>query len=1088
MLWGAAGFGLLLWAQLTGTYFINGTTDFVLRSYESIQLALDHLSAQGAQGTVIFRVVSPYNPALEPYTIRVKPYTCLNCEVILLIDTPITIAKAPPAEWWAGQFVLRIQGGVQRFTLNGRGNLTLKCLTDTTAFTGVIGILPSTAGGISHIRIDSCIIEGLGRSKTWTAIYIGDSASNVFRPVPAPVSQVTISACTLRSARYGAAFVSGGWGGINQVTLNRCIIGYPSASLSDAESSWRDAAVFAQLTTNLLIDSCLVEGCWYTGPRSLVGLHLDRCSNVILRKNIIRNIHSLSDEGFGAAGILCIRNPNFGPSPHLIENNFIGDILASTDESLPGSSSYLAAGVVIESQAVDNAATFTLRHNTIHLYGMAESRAIWARDGFAAGVVLGRFIRGGVELSNNLIQNTLHLRSSIKPDRKETCALAFWEPADQIQWNSLIFRNNFYFVQGAVAERTYIARIGAGATKRTIGSLAEWRSFSGSDLESRWGVTGGAPFISMGDPHISPTTPWIGINAGYTSGMPSQDIDGESRPQGGTNDPGAAPDIGADEVAGTVLPCPSPATQPLSASTNAGLVGSYVALSVPNPASLSGELLLAWSVDNGLTWRTQAVLPSDFPFSFVLPEPPSFPGSVEIRLIALSPPGCPASADTSSAVIIQVHERPGNRPSTAIPLTFASAGAGIWVAMHSDSLLPPGLTNVYDGVPGASASPELFFTLTLPDCVDSLDIDLCSEETDFDTRLHLIEALDTITDRDQGYHPTCLPAAIPASLTSRIIALGYTQREIPTTENFAQPARPKIPLPAGANFLLVVEGETPLDLGRFKLTAQAYKLPLSKPDLGPDRNVCISPTGFQLSGFVPGANAYQWFLNGQVVPNETDSVIRLLLPLGTHTVVVEARREPTQLCAPLRTARDTVRLTVLPSIDAHVVYDTLRLENGDTLPLPFGTHTLTAQAGVSGATFSWRLRNRQNVLIDWTTGPTYTREWGERGLFLLELQSQTADCSEIDSIWVNVQPPSEPAFLLTENTAPMVYPNPTHGELFIKAFQAEEVLIFDLRGRLVFRSVLHPHQTNRLQLHLPAGAYKLTFLPHQVQQLLFVQP
>ncbi|MCS6895661.1 MAG: hypothetical protein NZZ60_05885 [Bacteroidia bacterium] len=1088
MLWGMMGVFLLLWSQLTGTYFINGTTNPSLRTYETIQLALDHLSAQGAQDTVIFRVVYPYDPALEPFTIRVKPYTCTNCEVMILVDTPVTIAKAPPAEWWVGQFVLRIQGGVQRFTLNGRGNLTLKCLTDTTAFTGVVGILPSNAGGITRIRIDSCLIEGSGREKTWTAIYIGDSVSNVMRPVPAAVSQITFSACTLRRARYGAALIAGGWGAVNQITFSRCAIGYPTNTLSQAENAWRDAAIFAQLVTNLLVDSSLVEGCWYAGPRSLVGLHLDRCHNVTLRKNIIRNIHSLSDEGFGAVGVLCIRNPNFGAAPHLFENNFISDIIASTDEGIPGSSSYIAAGIILESQLPDNAATFTIRHNTINLYGTAESRVPWARDGFTAGIVIGRFIRGGVELTNNLIQNTLHLRSSIPPDRKETCALAFWEPAELMQWGSFVLRNNFYFVAGEAPERTYIARLGAGSAKRTVGSLAEWRSLSGTDLNSQWGLTGGAPFVSGSDFHLNPTVPWIGINAGHTSTASSQDVDGDIRPLGGADDPGTAPDIGADEVAGNVFPCPTPSAHALSASATAGLVGSHITLSVSNPSILSGELLLAWSVDNGLTWRTQAVLPMSFPLSFPLPEPPSFPGSVELKLIALSPPGCPASADTSPSLYLSVYDRIGNRPSTAIPLTLSPAGTGIWAVVHSDSLLPPGLTNAYHGVFGASSSAELFFTLSLPDCMDSLEIDLCSEETDFDTRLHLIESLDTITDRDQGYHPTCTPGSVPASLTSRIIALGYTMRDIPSGEDFSQPARPKLPLPGGANFLVVVEGETPLDLGHFKLTARAYNLPLSKPDLGPDRNVCLSPTGFRLSGFVPGANAYQWYLNGQLLSHETDSVANLLLPLGTHVIVVEARREPTQLCAPLRSARDTVRLTIIPSIDARIAYDTLTLQNGDTLGLIFGTHTLSAQAAASGATFSWRLWNRQGILIDWTSGSDYTREWGERGLFLLELQSQTNDCNEADSIWVSVQPPSDPSSLLMEMGMPVVYPNPTQGELFIRAPETSEVFIFDLSGRVVTQATLQPYQPTRLTLAVPAGAYRICFLPSGAQKLLLVQP
>lgn len=1080
----------LLQAQLSGLYYINGNTDPTARTYASIQAALDELAAQGAQDSVVFRVVYPYDPAVEPATIRVRPYACTNCEVLLLIDTVITIAKAPPPEWWLGQFVLRIQGGVQRFTLNGRGKLTLRCLTDTTAFTGVVGILPSSAGGISRIRIDSCIIEGLSREKTWTAIYIGDSVSNVFRPVPATTSQITISACTLRAAHYGAAFIASGWGPLSQISIQKSTFGYPTATLAQAESTWTEAAIFAQFVSSLTIDSCLVEGCWYDGPRTLRGVYLDRCNNVLVRKNTIRNLRSLSEDGFGAIGIHCVRNPGFGPSPHLIENNYIGGLIGGADESLPGSSSYAVAGILLESLSPDPAATFTLRHNTIHLYGTAETSTPWARDGFCAGVVLGRNIRGGVELSSNLIQNTLSLRSRVVPDLKESVALVLWENFPDIQWSSFTFRHNFYFVEGGSPIRSGIARIGAGLSKRFVGSLAEWRSVSGQDIPSVWGITGGAPFLMVGAPHIDPTVPWLGINRGTMPLLSADDIDGESRPQGGINDAGTAPDIGADELAGTAIPCLSPTTQTLTAAAPGGLVGETVSLSVGDPSMLAGELLLAWSVDGGQNWHTQSVLPTHFPVDFRLPVPPTFPGSVILRLIALPLPGCPEPPDTSAPLSLSVTDRPGNRPQNAIPLTFTLASTGLWIATHTDSLTGPGITDVYSlspTTPNASLSPELFFSILTPDCIDSLEIDLCSEETDFDTRLHLIGILDTITDRDQGYRADCTPTAIPASLTSRIIAIGSSTRTIPLSEDFTQPARAMLPLPANETFRIAVEGDSPIEQGHFTLTVRAHRLPLAKPDLGPDRTLCLSPMGFTLSGFTPGANAYQWFLNGQLLSASTDSTITLLLPLGTHTIVVEARREPPQLCAPLLTARDTVVLTVIPSIQAQVRYGSELADNGDTLHLTFGTHTLTAEAQAAGVSFGWRLWDSRGILIDWHNGTSYEREWGERGTFLIELESRTPECTEIDSIWIQVRAP-QPSSLSTISGAIRVYPNPASDVVYVEAPMADSVELYDLRGICLGRYPLSSDGLQRLPLTLSAGSYLLRFHPQQITIPLLVCP
>ncbi|MCX8112068.1 MAG: hypothetical protein N3E49_02560 [Bacteroidia bacterium] len=1085
------GFVLLLWAQpMNGTYFINGLNDPPNRQYATIQDALNDLAARGAQDQVWLRVVHPYDPVLEPATIRVRPYACQNCDVVLMVDTPITIAKSPPAEWWLGQFVLRIQGGVQRFTLNGRGRLTLKCLTDTTAFMGVVGLLTSTAGGISNIRIDSCIIEGRSREKTSVAIYIGDSAGPIMRPVSANVNQITISACTLRSTKYGAVFLAGGWGPLNQITLYRCVIGYPTTNLAQADSSWYEAGVFAQFATNLTIDSTLIEGSWHTGPKTPIGIHVDRCNNVYIRRNTIRNLRSLSEEGFGAIGIRCIRQPAFGAAPHFIENNFIAGLLGSADETLPGSSNYAVAGILLESLAPDPSATFTLRHNTIHLYGNAESAASWAKDGFSAGVILGSNIRGGVELSNNLIQNTLHLRSLAAPDAKETCALVFWDTLSRLQWNTFTFRHNFYYLEGEAPERTFLARIGASSERRSVGSLAEWRTLTNLDLSSQWGIAGGAPFVSPEMPHIQPNLPWNGINSAYAPPLTLEDIEGDSRPQSGPNDPGTAPDIGADELSGTVLPCPIPASQPLSASALSGLVGEKIDITVSNPSALAGELFLAWTVDGRQTWHTLSIQPQILPWRFPLPEPPTFPGQVELRLVALPPPGCPGSPDSSAPLYLSITDRPGNRPANAIPLSLSSNGAGLWSISHTDSISGPGLTDVYSprNHPSASLSKELFFRITLPECIDSLDIDLCSALTDFDSRLHLVGNLDTITDRDQGPRLDCSPNSIPASFTSRIVAMGNSQRDLPAREDFTQPARPKLPLAPGSSFFVVVEGETPLDIGKFILSVKAYKLPLSKPDLGPDRNACLSPTGIRLSGFVPGANAYHWYVNGQLLSGQTDSFIVLLLPLGTHTIVVEARREPLQLCAPLLTARDTLQLTIIPSLNARLRYGTQTLDNGDTLRLPFGTHTLSAEAQSGNTSYIWRIWNSRGILIDQTSGPTYGREWGETGYFLIELQSQTPECTETDSVWIAVGIPSEPNSLAYQNTTTRLYPNPTSGILYIETQTERRVYVYDLAGKLIEAYDLHRGGIHQLFLSVPAGSYLLRFWPSGSSILLRIQP
>ncbi|MCS7188986.1 MAG: T9SS type A sorting domain-containing protein [Bacteroidia bacterium] len=1067
----------LLWAQLSGTYYINGFTSIAGRSFATLQTAFDELAMAGAQGTVRLHIVSPYNPSSEPSTILVKPYVCQNCEVIVQADTPVTIATSPQAEWRGGQFVLRILGGVQHFTLNGRGWLRLKSLRDTTALTGVIGIVPREGAPVSHIRIDSCILEGYSRRGTKVALYVGDSVSVTLQPVVSAVSNLSVSACTLRAAQYGAALLAWGWGPITNVSFLNNTFGYPTTVASEGDSAWGRGgnALYAYYPYTLTVENNIAYGAWEEENFTPVAFRIEYGYDVIVRANRIYNLRSLSSEGYGAVGIHVIRESRYGSTSCLIENNFIANLVGGADESIPGSSSYAVAGILLESAPnPDVTGSFTLRHNTIHLSGAAETTAPWARDGFAAGIIVGKNIRGGVEMSGNLIQNTLQISSAPKPDYKEVCGIIFWENPAYIQWSSFTLQNNFYFIQGPVLERTFLCRLGWGDEVRYIGSLAEWRAFTGQEAFSRASVQGGVPFVSAETPHISSSSAWEGINAGPVPLVTSQDCDGEARPMGGSDDPGSAPDIGADELAGKVYPCPMPFSQPLIPSRLSGMSGEAITFSVPDASALAGEIVLMWSLDGGLTWQSHSVLASQFPLTLPLPSSSLFPSQVIYRLAAFPLGSCGGSPDTSASVIIQLTDRPGNRPANAISLSLNYIGDGIWEVIHQDSLLGPGITDILtpEIYSEASRSADLFFHLTLPECLDSIEVDLCSGITDFDTRLHLLSLWDTLTDRDQGLRLDCPGESVPGAYTSRIVAIGAHLSNSNSFEDYTQPTRAYLSLPAGENLFIAVEGETLREIGRFLLRIKAYKQPLPKPNLGEDRSICYSEGGVTLRAGVRGATAYSWYLNGQILPNHTDSVANFSLPIGVDTIVVEARRDPSQPCAQPQLQRDTLVLTILPNIDATIVYEGFPRSNGDTLVLSFGYHTLSAQAVASGASYSWFVWDNRGVLIDWYNGPSYEREWGIRGLYMVELLTQTPDCQERDTLYVKVVPLQ--SYLYSEAAHFHVYPNPSQGTVFIRLpyRSSSYVAVYDQEGRKVIERYVSK-EVEELSLTLPAGVYRL---------------
>jgi len=1070
--------GTLAWAQLTGTYLINGSSNPAGGSFATLQEAFDELARQGVQDTVRLRVVAPYDPAAEPSTIQVKPYACNSCAVIVLVEVPVTLAKAPVAQWQTGgQFVLRILGGVRNFVLNGRGYLRLKSLTDTTALTGVVGIVPRAGAPVSNIQLDSCVLEGYSRTGTWAALYVGDSASYTLQPVAAAVSGLTVRHCTLRAARYGAILLSGGWGGLTQVTLEDNTFGYPTATLADAENAWGrgGAAVYARYVVNLRLRRNTALGAWETGPYTPVGFKLEGCHTAILQANRIGNLRSLSPDGYGAIGLHLVRDPRFGPSPHLVENNFIGGLSGGADESLPGSSEYAVAGILLESAfQPDLNATFTLRHNTVHLSGAAQSSAPWAKDGFSAALILGRNIRGGVEVRGNLFQNTLALTSTLPPDAKETTALLFWENPSTLQWSTFLLDGNFYYVRGAAPERTYLARIGAGDSVQRIGSLAAWRLLTGGESSSRWGLQGPAPFLAPDQPHLDPNQPWEGINAGPLPPLVTEDFDGDPRPVGGGSDPGSAPDIGADELAGTPFPCPTVHSEPLLPSLTQGLCGEPVTLAVGNPASLAGELALLQSLDGGLSWQAFPVVAGQFPLTLSLPEVASFPAQVHYTLAASPVAGCPGMPDTAPPVAITLQDRPGNRPETAIALSLSLSAPGIWQAAQEDSLTGYGTTDVFSPLRGASMasrSPDLCYVLTLPACLDSLEVDLCGPQTDFDTRLHLIAVGDTFTDRDQGLRTDCTPNGVAAAYTSRLVAVAASAAGGRPAEDFAAPARVFLPLTAGQTILLIVEGETALDLGRFSLRVSGYSLPLTSPDLGPDRSVCYEPGGLPIRAWAPTASQFAWWVDGSPFPG-TDSVIRPTLGPGLHEIVVEAQKVALQPCAVPQSLRDTLQLTVLPEIGASIQEGTQVYPSGDTLFRSFGSYTFTAGAAVSGVSFTWQVLNAQLLPIYTVLGPTLTYEFGVRGLYGVVLESQAGTCRETDTLYLVIQG----AAASLDKAQPLgvrLWADPTDGSLWAAFPEGGpyQVRVLDLMGRQLLEDSFSGGAVYRLLSCLTPGLY-----------------
>ncbi|MCS7189719.1 MAG: T9SS type A sorting domain-containing protein [Bacteroidia bacterium] len=187
--------------------------------------------------------------------------------------------------------------------------------------------------------------------------------------------------------------------------------------------------------------------------------------------------------------------------------------------------------------------------------------------------------------------------------------------------------------------------------------------------------------------------------------------------------------------------------------------------------------------------------------------------------------------------------------------------------------------------------------------MDSLKITTCDPGTNFNTLIHLyrVSASGEVSSNDDD--PTCTS---PTRSQLRIIA----------GESFGMsPSGDTMPLIAGEQYMLVVEGPSAIDAGEFRIEIIAYRSPRPKPDLGADMVLCLSSPAyfFDVSSTSQGAVGYQWILNNVLVNSVTGSSFSLdpsQVGVGTHTLIVRSiYKNPNGSICPDTTA-DTVEVRV----------------------------------------------------------------------------------------------------------------------------------------------------------------------------------
>jgi hypothetical protein len=1123
-----------LYAQpLTGTHYITGTSAFDASGgqFATIQEAFDSLMARGVGANgVIFRVQdswvgSPTGQDAEPNTIQLSTYdgAASDAPVTLTFEdltSPVYFAKAP------AQFIFRFTGSVKYFTLDGAGNLILESTTTGGTSTGLIGFVSSSSLDldIDAITIQNVVMRGSGRDNTFVGVYIGDAWWQLGGSVT-PGSNIganegiTIQGCTIESVSR-PILVAGIRANTRNIRVLQNTLGNPTNPIAWAADN-NIGAVHLRGVQNPIVQGCVIHGAanfYNFSIHSVAGIRLDSCENFTITQNWVYNIEYFGPpsppRGYGNYGIyIALPSTFIGSSVNnVVSHNMLAGLVADGDirYDFP---EHIPAGILVSTTSGSiSDAKLALIHNSIHLFGSGDfGLPFISHNGSSAGIAIGSSVQGGVKIHGNLIQNTF---DAFVNDTAYGLVIATGSPSTagfDIDYNQ-------YYLGGSAFRKVY-ARVGTNV----FPIFSDWQgsnipNIPSPDANGLVHEPGPVPFVSNTDLHLNPTEQSSAINAGNPAYNGAVDFDGQERPiGGGGGDPGTAPDVGADELAGTPILCPSSLQAP-EIVVSPPLVGSYylwgqqveIDTTGANSPTPSGTLNLIYSLDGGQTWTVGPSV-SSFPITITLPplSPPTYTGTLQIAVRASAPVLCGLTADTSNIVFLDLSDRPGNRAANAIPITLDSPVSGIWTATISDSTDGLATSDEYNfstGAPWWSPSRDLFFVLRLPECLDSLVLNTCSGNTNFNTRIHFINAStnDIITSDDQGNICTSAGSLVSPSLLSKMVVLGLPNalRVTQTSVNdigfepfsSSKVVRDTALLVRGDTIYIVVEGSF-YEQGKFELTITGYKMP--RPGSisvsgAPDSPVCINSSPITLTA-TSGATTYIWKVNGTPQASANTATFNFS-PTSegtfnvTATAVYNPNNDPSCPTSSDSVTSQPVTITVEDIARAQIANASNNVVSGQTLSITAGsTVTLNVSSPqTSGNTYTWKLYNSFPPL---NTPPTST---GTDNTFpinnisagsytvILEAVRGTGACGTTrDTVYLNVT-----TGLRTDAGTFSIFPNPNTGAFTIAApaMDTYRVQVLDVAGHLVAEDAF-TGSTHQIRVSLPAGIYQVRLIAGEKVQV-----
>ncbi len=388
-------------------------------------------------------------------------------------------------------------------------------------------------------------------------------------------------------------------------------------------------------------------------------------------------------------------------------------------------------------------------------------------------------------------------------------------------------------------------------------------------------------------------------------------------------------------------------------------------------------------------------------------------------------------------------------------------------------------------------------------------VNTCSGNTNFDTRIHFINANtnDTITNDDQGSSCTSAGGSVNPNWLSQLVVFGLpnalqvTQTALDDIgidpNNSAKVVRDTALLVSGNTLYIVVEGSGSSDEGEFELTITGYKMP--RPSSinvtgAPGGPVCVNSGPITLDATTPGATAYQWLdANGNPIQGATSATYTIAPnaegPLTVTAIAIfNPNDDPSCPTSSDSITSQPVTITVEDTARAQIADASNTVVSGQTLSFTAGSNvTLNVSSPqASDNSYTWQLYNSLPPLntppLTTSQGSSLTISNISAGSYtvILEAERGSGACGMTrDTVYLNLT-----TGLRTDAGTFSIFPNPNTGAFTIvaPAMDTYRVQVLDVAGRLVAEDTF-TGITHQMRLSLPAGMYQIRLVAGDKSQI-----